>query len=204
ATVVTIRVIGDSSFVGRLSCEGDVASTENLRCQRAGVASTNAALGEPSGAGQGQSAPPLAGNWQQRNSSTVLSARTAGHVTMSLRVRSGAPVSGHTPHQVTTWLPGLGSQVPATQVFPSCTVPLRFVVQSVRSTARVHWFPWPVRQQNGGLGFGSRLPHFFCTSTCFFSSAFASLPCTIRSARQLACVPPARPHFSSVFNRVMK
>src|SRR5262245_45071417 len=123
---------------------------------------------------------------------------------MSLRVRSGAPVSGHTPHQVTCWLPGLGLQVPATQVFPSCTVPLRFVVQSVRSTARVHWFPWPVRQQKGGFGTGSRLPHFFCTSTCFLSSALASFCCTTRSARQLAWVPPLRAHFSSVFKRVMK
>src|SRR5262245_39126093 len=111
---------------------------------------------------------------------------------MSSRVRSGAPVSGHTPHQVTDWFPGLGSQVPATQVFPSCTVPLRFVVQSVRSTARVHCCPWPVRQQKGGFGTGSRLPHFFWTRTCFLSSALASLPCTVRSARQVACVPPAR------------
>src|SRR5689334_13608798 len=66
----------------------------------------------------------------------------------------------------------------ALHVLFSEIVPLRFVVQSLRSTATVQSCPVPVRQQNGGSAIGVRLlPHFFLISVSFCVSAAASLIC---------------------------
>src|SRR5262249_35873737 len=78
------------------------------------------------------------------------------------------------------------------------------MVQSSRLVAAMQAFPVPVLQQKGGLGTGSRLPHFFWTRTSFFISAFWSFSWIVRSPRHEACVPPASAHFSSVFSRVSR
>ena len=46
-------------------------------------------------------------------------------------------LSGQIPHQVIFLLPGVGAQLPALHVFPSWTVPPRFMVQSSRLVATV-------------------------------------------------------------------
>src|SRR5262249_47360057 len=119
---------------------------------------------------------------------------------MSSRVANAVPVSGHVPHQVTV-CPGVGEHVPAVHDFPSCTSPPRFIVQSSRLAATLHWLPGPGAAQKGGLGPGDGFPPLFMMTACFFASTFPSVACTVRSARDLPCVPPASAHFPSAFSR---
>src|SRR5262245_21342238 len=90
----------------------------------------------------------------------------------------------------------------APQVLFDWTVPERFIVQSLTSTAAVQLYPMPVRQQKGGFATGSRLlPHFFVISVCFCVSAAASWSCSFGSGRQLPRVPPFSMHCSRKCSR---
>src|SRR5207249_1672452 len=113
-------------------------------------------------------------------------------------------LSGQIPHQVMFLLPGVGAQLPALHVFPSWTVPPRFMVQSSRLVATVQLLPVPVRQQKGGLGKGSRLPHSSLMVVSLWVTAVSSLSGTVGSkvpAKQVALVPPLSAHFSRIFSR---
>src|SRR6185369_2094294 len=105
-------------------------------------------------------------------------------------------------HAVPSFVPPMQA---APHILFSCTVPLRLVVQSLRSTATVQSCPVPVRQQKGGFAIGSRLlPHFFLMSVSFCVSAATSFKCSFGSARQLPRVPPFSMHCSMKCSRLSR
>src|SRR5262245_29045465 len=113
-------------------------------------------------------------------------------------------LSGQLDHHVILCIPGSGSQVRSmAHVLLFWTVPPS-ISQSSRVAAATQAFPMPIRQQKGTLGTGSRLPHLLWTPSRSFCSDLSTLVCTLRSARQLARVPPPRPHFSSIFSTVSR
>src|SRR5262245_27821869 len=134
----------------------------------------------------------------------MVSAALSTHAVRSSSVESAVPgqvsVSGQNAHHVIFLFPIVGAQLPMSHVLSSWTVP-PITTQASRSAATEHAFPIPVRQQKGGLGAGSRLPHLFLILVAFLSSIFPSFSWTSESARQLACVPPSSAHFSRTFSR---
>ena len=95
-----------------------------------------------SDAGHGQSVPPLLRSCRHNCSSLLASAVVSTQPMRSVSVESAVPghvsLSGQNPHHVISWLPITLPHVPMLQVFPSTTVPPRFIVQSSREVAALH------------------------------------------------------------------
>ena len=115
--------------------------------------------------------------------------------------------SGQCSHQVIDWPPGFtfSHVLLRPHVFPSCTELPGVATQSSRLAAATHaCIGPPVRQQNGGLATGSRLPHLSWILFCFEVSAAASFSWSVGSARQAPRVLPFSMHFSIWCSTLMR